>query len=74
MKKPAEFLQGFGIGVGLIAVVAAISLLSRPATAIPGQAARQAPAGKPASEPRGAGHSAAILPPDYLDLCREAGL
>jgi hypothetical protein len=53
--------------------VAAISLLSRPATTLPGPA-RQAFAGKPASEPGGAGHSAAILPPDYLDLCREAGL
>jgi hypothetical protein len=73
MKKPAEFLQGFGIGVGLIAVVAAISLLSRPATTLTGPA-REASAGTPAVEPRGAGDSAAILPPDYLDLCREAGL
>ncbi len=73
MKKPAEFLQGLGIGAGLIAVVAAISLLFRPAPSMPGQA-RQAPAGKPVVEPLGAGQSPAVLPPDYLDLCRRAGL
>ena len=40
MKKPAEFLQGFGIGAGLIAVVAAISLLYRPGLIVPGPDAR----------------------------------
>ena len=73
MKNTTEFLQGFGIGAGLITVVAAISLLFRPAPAIPGQAS-QAPAEKIAAEPRVAGQSPALLPPDYLDLCREAGL
>ncbi len=73
MKKPAEFLQGFGIGAGLIAAVAAISLLFRPGLIVPGQA-HPAPAGKPAVEPRSAGETTAILPQDYLELCRNAGL
>jgi hypothetical protein len=74
MKKPAEFLQGFGIGAGLIAaVVAAISLLFRPGLIVPGQT-HPAAAGKPVVEPRSAGETAALLPQDYLDLCRNAGL
>ena len=73
MNKPPEFLQGFGIGAGLIGVAAALTLLFRPAPPIAG-AARQARAGKPVIEPRGASHTAAALPPDYLDLCRRAGL
>jgi hypothetical protein len=73
MKKPAEFLQGFGIGAGLIAVMAAISLLFRPGLIVPGQT-HPAPASKPVVEPRSAGETAALLPQDYLDLCRNAGL
>jgi hypothetical protein len=73
MKKPAEFLQGFGIGAGLIAAVAAISLFSRPGLIGPAQT-RPAPAGKPIVEPRSVGEEPALLPLDYLDLCRNAGL
>ncbi|HLN59437.1 MAG TPA: hypothetical protein VK416_12830, partial [Thermoanaerobaculia bacterium] len=60
MKNPTEFLQGFGIGACLITVVAAISLLFRPAPAMPGQAAREAPAEKTAVEPRVAGQPPAL--------------
>jgi hypothetical protein len=70
MKRSTEFLQGFGIGAGLIAAVAAVSLLFRPG---PGQAP-PAPSGKPVVAPRGAGETAAVLTQDYLDLCRKAGL
>jgi hypothetical protein len=73
MKPPTGFLQGFGIGAGLIAVVAAISLFSRPGLIGPAQT-RPAPAGKPIVEPRSAGEATALLPQDYLDLCRNAGL
>ncbi|HYV42543.1 MAG TPA: hypothetical protein VEO02_12195 [Thermoanaerobaculia bacterium] len=73
MKKPAEFLQGFGIGAGLIAAVAAISLLFRPGLLVPGQT-HMAPSGKPIVEPRSAGQTTTLLPQDYLDLCRNAGL
>jgi hypothetical protein len=72
MKKPAEFLQGFGIGAGLIAVVAAVSLLFRPG--LPGQTTLPGPSVKSAVEPCSAGETAALLPQDYLDLCRNAGL
>lgn len=73
MKKPAEFLQGFGIGAGLIAAVAAISLFSRPGLIGTGQT-RPAPASEPIVEPCSVGEEPALLPQDYLDLCRNAGL
>ncbi len=73
MKKPTEFLHGFGIGAGLIAAVAAISLLFRPDLGVPGQT-HQAPAGKPVVEPHNADETTELLPQDYLDLCRNAGL
>ncbi len=73
MKTPAEFLQGFGIGAALVAVVAAVSHLARPGVIVPGQTA-PAPAGEPIIEPRGVGAMLALLPEDYLDLCRNAGL
>ncbi len=73
MKTPAKFLEGFGIGAGLVAVLAAISLLARPGVIVPGQTAA-APAGEPIIEPRGVSATPALLPEDYLDLCRNAGL
>lgn len=73
MKKPAEFLQGLGIGAGLIAAFGAVSLLLRPGLvgAGPNLAASM---GKPVIEPRATVNTPAPLPPDYLDLCRNAGL
>jgi hypothetical protein len=73
MKKPAEFLQGFGIGAGVIAAVAAISLFSRPGLISSAQTP-PAPADKPIVEPRSVGEEPAFLPQDYLELCRNAGL
>ena len=73
MKTPTEFLQGFGIGAGLIAVMAAISLFFRPGLLSPGQM-RPAPARKTAVAPRAAVQTPAPLPEDYLDVCRNAGL
>lgn len=73
MKPPTEFLQGFGIVAGLIAVMAAVSLFIRPAL-LGADQTRPAPTGKTAVEPRSAGQTPAPLPLDYLDLCRNAGL
>ena len=73
MKPPTEFLQGLGIGAGLIAVMAAISLLVRTGVVLP-FAARPAKVAKPIIEPRGVSATSAHLSPDYLDLCRNAGL
>ncbi len=73
MKKPTEFLQGLGLGAGVMAAVAAISLLFRAAPSI-SDPARRTPAGESAVESGGASRTAALLPADYLDLCRRAGL
>ncbi len=73
MRPPTEFLQGFGIGAGLIAVMAAISLFYRPGLPGPGQMSPEQP-GKTAAATPASGRAPATLPDDYLDVCRNAGL
>lgn len=57
-------------------MVAAVSILFRPGVVLPGpgQTTRPASSGEPAVQPLNAGETAALLPQDYLDLCRNAGL
>lgn len=69
IKQPVQVLQGFGIAAGLFLALGALSFFVRHNPAGPSEAAAQSP--KPATR---TGEQAAPLPPDYLDICRAAGL
>ena len=71
IKQPVQFLQGFGIAAGLFVALGALSLFFRPNPAGLGQATAQPPKPATTGEVR---EQAAPLPPDYLDICRAAGL
>ena len=78
MKQPREFAEGLGIGAGLIVVLGAISILYAPdwiGIARPRLSVfRHARTRKPPLDSRSGDQKPALLPPDYLDLCRAAGL
>ena len=75
MKRQIEFTEGFGAGAGLVVLLAGISILVR-AFLIAGGSSRPAVPPKPpaAREAIEDPKTLALLPADYLDRCRMAGL
>ena len=71
-KQPVQFLQGFGIAAGFFLALGAVSFFFRPSPA--GLAEATAQPQKPASTTGEVFEKAAPLPPDYLDICRAAGI
>jgi hypothetical protein len=72
IKQPVQFLQGFGIAAGLFLALGALSFFIRPGAAALGKSTAQ-----PRQSETRIGEvreQAAPLPPDYLDICRAAGL
>ena len=72
IKQPRQPAQGFGIAAGLFLALGAVSLFFRPNPARVGEATAQSP--KPATSVGEVSEKAAPLPPDYLDICRAAGI
>lgn len=69
MKPPSQLL-GLGIGAALVVAIGAASLLFRPG--LFGLVYARAPRSRPAVGSRA--ERPAPPPPDFLDLCRTAGL
>ena len=70
-----QFAEGFGIGAALIVALGAVSLLFKPGLLGLGLGQpRFGPRARSATGPRAADTRPAPLPPDFLDLCRAAGL
>lgn len=72
IKQPVQFLQGFGIAAGLFLALGVLSFFVRPNPTSPGEATVQP--WQPATRTGGVRHQPAPPPPDYLDICRAAGL
>ena len=72
INQPVQVAQGFGIAAGFFLALGAISLFVRANPAGLGEATPQPP--KPATRTAEVCERAAPLPPDYLDICRTAGI
>jgi hypothetical protein len=73
-KQPLQIVRSFGIAAGLFLALAlgAISFFFRPIPAGLGEATAQLP--KPATTTGEVLEKAEPLPPDYLEICRAAGI
>jgi hypothetical protein len=73
MKQPGVLIGGFGMGVALVVALGAVSFFAK--TGLPGDPSRLAPSAGAATPPTPAVKAQpAPLPPDFLDLCRNAGV
>jgi hypothetical protein len=73
MKQPGTFIGAFGIGAALVAALGAVSFLVK--TGLPGDNPRSASSAGEITHPAPTVKAQPIPPPpDFLDLCRSAGL
>ena len=73
MKPQRFYLGGLGIGATLLVAAGAITILFRPALAGLGHP-RTVSQSEPPGKVRSVSQQPAPLPPDFLDLCRAAGV